>query len=107
MSPISSRNKVPLFAASNFPVLSLWAEVKEPLRCPKSSLSISSDGIAAQFTSTKGPSFLKLFKWIWRATNSLPAPFGPRISTLAFVGDIFTIRSFNSTIFLDIPTISN
>ena len=97
---------MPLLAASNLPVLSLCADVNEPLRCPKSSLSISSDGMAAQFTSIKGPSFLKLFKCICLATNSFPAPFGPSIRTLALVGDILANKSFNSTIFLALPTIS-
>src|SRR5438046_7899652 len=55
MSPISSRNSVPPSASSNFPARSANAPVKLPFMCPNSSLSISSVGIAAQFTSTKGP----------------------------------------------------
>ena len=61
MSPISSKKIVPLSAASNFPILSLFAPVKEPLICPNNSLSINSLGIAAQFTSIKGEENLLLF----------------------------------------------
>jgi len=46
---------VPPFACSNFPKCCFTAEVKAPFSWPNSSLSISSDGIAAQFTSIKGP----------------------------------------------------
>ena len=52
MSPTSSRNSVPPSACSNFPARSAKAPVNDPFMCPNSSLSISSDGIAAQFTST-------------------------------------------------------
>jgi len=45
------------------------AEVKAPFSCPKSSLSISSEGIAAQFTSTKGALARLLFSCINRATT--------------------------------------
>ncbi len=54
ISPISSRKSVPSVANSNLPLRCLCAEVKEPFSCPNSSLSISSDGIAAQFTSMNG-----------------------------------------------------
>ena len=52
MSPTSSRNSVPPSACSNLPARSAKAPVNEPFMCPNSSLSISSDGIAAQLTST-------------------------------------------------------
>jgi hypothetical protein len=55
MSPISSRKRVPPSASSNLPLRSLMALVKLPFMCPNSSLSISSPGMAAQFTSMKGP----------------------------------------------------
>ena len=106
ISPISSKKIVPLLAASNLPTRSLWADVKEPFRCPNSSLSINSEGIAAQLTSINGPSDLKLLLWICLATNSFPDPFGPKIITLAFVGEIFSIICFNSFIFFESPTIS-
>jgi len=86
ISPISSRNKVPPSAASNFPRRSDTAPVNAPLKCPNSSLSISSSGIAAQFTSTNGPARRRLNVWMLRATSSLPVPFSPKISTRPFVG---------------------
>jgi hypothetical protein len=45
--------------------------------CPNSSLSISSSGMAAQFTSMNGPLARRLRMWIVRATSSLPVPFSP------------------------------
>ena len=48
-------------AASNFPALSFTADVKAPFTCPNSSLSINSDGIAAQFTSIIGKAERSLF----------------------------------------------
>ena len=61
ISPISSRNKVPPFDCSNLPILCLIAEVNAPFSCPNNSLSINSEGIAAQFTSIIGPLALLLF----------------------------------------------
>ena len=55
MSPISSRKSVPPSACSNFPIRCFVAPVKEPFSWPKSSLSMSSEGMAAQLTSTRGP----------------------------------------------------
>ena len=83
ISPISSRNKVPPEASSNFPFFCLIAEVNDPFSCPNSSLSISSEGIAAQLTSIKALSLRWLFSCNWWATNSLPQPFGPVMSTRA------------------------
>ena len=54
MSPISSRKIVPPSATSNLPRRSATAPVNAPRTWPKSSLSISSSGIAAQLTSTNG-----------------------------------------------------
>jgi hypothetical protein len=54
-SATSSRNRVPPSAAWNRPSLSAWAPVKLPFLWPKNSLSISSAGIAPQFTGTNGP----------------------------------------------------
>ena len=53
-SPISSRNSVPPAACSTSPVRSRTASVKAPLRCPKSSDSMSPAGMAPQLTATKG-----------------------------------------------------
>jgi hypothetical protein len=52
----SSRNSVPPSASSNLPRRAEVAPVNDPFSCPNSSLSISSVGIAAQFTFTNGPS---------------------------------------------------
>ena len=57
--------------------------------CPNSSLSISSEGIAAQFTSTKALSRRGEASCSARATSSLPVPFSPVISTRAAVGPTF------------------
>ena len=77
MSAISSRKSVPESASSNLPLRAVSAPVKAPRVWPNSSLSISSSGIAAQFTSTKGPAARRLWAWIARATSSLPVPFSP------------------------------
>ena len=105
MSPISSRKIVPPFAASNLPALSFTAEVNAPLTWPNNSLSINSEGIAAQLTSIKGAEFLKLFIWIWWATNSFPDPFGPCIKTFAFVKATLSIITLISLTGSDLPII--
>ena len=56
MSPTSSRKIVPLCASSNLPICFSVAPVNEPFSCPKSSLSISSSGMAAQLTWMKASS---------------------------------------------------
>ena len=68
---------MPPSASSNLPLRAASAPVKAPFSWPNSSLSISSSGIAAQFTSTNGPSARRLCAWIARATSSLPVPFSP------------------------------
>ena len=60
---------------------------------PNSSLSISSDGIAAQFTSINGRSCRGETAWMARATSSLPVPFSPVMSTRAAVGPTLSISS--------------
>ncbi len=97
---------MPPFASSNLPILCLIAEVNAPFSCPKSSLSINSDGIAAQFTSTSGPFALLLFSCNHLATNSLPDPFSPVIRTLASVGATFSISDIIFKMGSDSPTIS-
>jgi hypothetical protein len=84
-SAISSRNRVPPSADWMSPFLSLTAPVKLPRLCPKSSLSMSSVGIAPQFTGTKGPSRRGPLSWISFATNSLPVPDSPKMCTGAWL----------------------
>ncbi|MND98158.1 hypothetical protein D3C80_904980 [compost metagenome] len=72
------------------------AEVNDPFSCPNNSLSINSDGIAAQFTSIIVLADLLLFSWIHLATSSLPLPLGPVTNTRASVG---ATRSMVSLIF--------
>src|SRR6516164_3278899 len=82
MSPISSRNNVPLSACSNFPMWRPAAPVNAPFSCPNSSDSNSSAGTAAQFSVTNGPSRRGDFSWMARATSSLPVPVWPKMHTL-------------------------
>ena len=77
---------MPLWASSNLPICFSVAPVKEPFSWPKSSLSMSSSGMAAQFTCTKASSLRRLFRWMARATSSLPTPLSPVMSTVAEVG---------------------
>ena len=93
MSAISSRKSVPPSASSNLPRRSATAPVKAPLMWPNSSLSISSSGIAAQFSSTNGACRRRLSAWMLRATSSLPVPFSPKISTRPLVGAAIAICS--------------
>ena len=93
ISPISSKKIVPLSAASNLPTRSFTAEVKDPLMCPNSSLSISSDGIAAQLTSIIGCAARSLPWCKARATSSFPEPLGPVMSTRTSVGATLSIIS--------------
>ena len=97
---------VPPLASSNFPLRCLTAEVKAPRSWPKSSLSISSEGMAAQFTSTKGAAARRLRAWSQRATSSLPVPFSPVTSTRASQGATFSISSRTRRICDDCPMIS-
>jgi hypothetical protein len=86
ISPISSRNSVPLSAASKRPTFLSVAPVNAPFSWPNSSLSISVSVSAAQLTATHGPAARRLPRWIARATISLPAPDSPPSSTVASVG---------------------
>jgi len=85
ISPISSSRIVPPEAASNSPRWSCVAPVKAPRRWPKSSLSRSDSGSAAQLTATKGSLARALAAWMPRATSSLPVPVSPSIRTA--IGD--------------------
>ena len=77
---------MPRSACSNFPVCFSVAPVNDPFSCPNSSDSISSSGMAAQFTCTNRSRLRKLLRWMVRATNSLPTPLSPWMSTVALVG---------------------
>ena len=57
------------------------APVKAPALCPKSSLSMSVSGMAAQLTVTNGLSARLLALWMARAQNPLPVPVSPSSST--------------------------
>ncbi len=48
-----------------------------PFSWPKSSLSISSVGMAAQLTLTKARDASRLSRWMWAASSSLPVPDSP------------------------------
>lgn len=80
-SPISSRKSVPPSARSNHPWRVESAPVKLPRSCPKSWLSINSEGIAPQLTRMKGPPAREDREWIARETTSFPVPVSPRINT--------------------------
>ena len=85
--------RAPRGPARTFPARSATAPVNEPFIWPKSADSMSSDGIAAQLTSTKSSSARVESRWIARATSSFPVPFSPVISTRASVGDTLSTRS--------------
>ena len=74
---------MPPSAAWNSPLCAWIAPVNAPRAWPKSSDSSRSPGIAPQLTATNGLSFRGLAWWIARASNSLPVPDSPKISTLA------------------------
>ena len=62
-----------------------------PRSWPKSSLSMSSRGIAAQLTVTNGASLRERQAVDGAATSSLPVPLSPVMSTLALVGATLSI----------------
>ena len=92
-SLISSRNRVDRSARSAAPVLSCAAPVKEPFMCPNISLSMSSEGSAAQFTVTSSRSARGLRRCNSAATSSLPVPVSPVTSTLQLLDAIFVMIS--------------
>ena len=103
MSPISSRKSVPPSACSNLPLCCLLADVNDPFSCPKSSLSINSDGMAAQLTSMNGCPARRLCSCSRWATSSLPVPLAPLISTRASDGATFSISRLTETIAREEP----
>jgi hypothetical protein len=82
ISPSSSSNTVPPFAASNKPTLVLIAPVNAPFSCPKSSLSSNVSDNAAQLMRTNGRSRRGDARWISSANTSFPEPVSPSNNTL-------------------------
>ena len=109
MSPISSRKIVPLSGVLEaVPCrFRLSAPVNAPFSWPNSSLSISSEGIAAQFTATNGASLRGERACSCRAISSLPVPFSPVISTVAWVGATRSMAVLTCWIASLPPRISN
>ncbi len=93
ISPISSRKRVPWSASSKAPFRSRSAPEKAPFSWPKSSLSMSVSGMAAQFTGMNGPLARGERAWRARATSSLPVPVSPRMVTAASAGASRSMRS--------------
>ena len=104
MSPISSRKSVPLWACSNFPGVVFNAPVNAPFSKPKISASISSLGIAAQFSATNAP-LRRLSSCKASATSSLPDPVGPLTITGESDDAISDIIFFKSTAGFERPII--
>ena len=75
-------NNVPPSACSKRPRRRLAAPVKAPFSWPNSSDSIKSFGIAAMFRAMKGDAARGLWRCRAWATNSLPVPDSPLISTV-------------------------
>ena len=82
MSPISSRKSVAALGQLEPPFFLAVGAGERPRSWPKSSLSSSGSGSAAQLTATSGPSRVTSLKWIASATSSLPVPVSPVTSTL-------------------------
>ena len=82
MSPISSRNRVPVWACSKRPMRLSLAPVKAPFSCPNNSDSSNSLGMAAVLRAINGLFALGLCLCRARATSSLPVPDSPVISTV-------------------------
>jgi hypothetical protein len=89
------------------PLRSRSAPVKAPRTWPKSSLSSSVSGIAAQFTETSRPLRRSLALWIARATISLPVPLSPSIRIGTSVAATRSISSKSLSIAALRPTIPN
>ena len=75
-----------------------------PFSWPKSSLAMSSLGMAPVWTGTKGPWLRRLRLWRARATSSLPVPDSPTMSTGATVGATRSMRAKTSRIRAEPPT---
>ena len=95
---------MPPSACTNLPICLRTAPVNEPFSCPNSSDSISSSGIAAQFTRTNGARARGERWWIRRATNSLPVPDSPTTRTVARDGATRAISSRSAFMSADSPS---
>ncbi len=107
MSPISSRNSVPLSASRKLPARSATAPVNAPRTWPNNWLSSSSPGIAAQFTATNGLAARRPWRCSARATTSLPVPVSPVISTVVSASASMPIFFWTSRSADEPPTISS
>ena len=87
---------VPLWAASNLPILRSVAPVNAPRSWPNSSLASSSSERAAQLRHTNTFLARGLESCTARATSSLPTPLSPRMSTVALLA---AARAISSVIF--------
>ncbi len=96
---------MPASASSNLPMRRADAPVKAPRSCPKSSLSSSVSGIAAQLIATKAPSRRAESAWIARAKSSLPVPLSPSSRTVASVAATRSVSARTARIAADSPTI--
>ena len=72
---------MPPRASSNRPFLSTTAPVKAPRTWPNSSDSRSPSGSAPQLTGTNARAERGPWRWMARATSSLPVPVSPVTST--------------------------
>jgi hypothetical protein len=79
--------------------------VKEPRSWPKSSLSRSVSGIAAQLIATNARPRREESSWIARAKSSLPVPLSPSRSTVASVAATRSTSARTVRIAGDSPTI--
>ena len=104
ISPISSRKTVPPSAVSKRPSRFSVAPVNDPRSWPKSSLSSSAGGSAAQCTATNGARARGLAWWIACAINSLPVPVSPSMRMVAFEGATSFTRSMTSASLGEWPT---
>ena len=84
---------VPPSAVTNLPICLRTAPVKLPFSWPNSSDSISSSGMAAQLTCTRVRSRRIDWRWMARATSSLPVPLSPVTRTVAGVGAALSMVS--------------
>ena len=85
-SPSSSRSTVPPSASSSRPLRSTVAPVNAPRWWPKSSPSIRPGLSAARQTGKNARRLRVLWRWIARATSSLPVPLSPVMSTGTSLG---------------------
>ena len=84
---------MPPEASTKSPFFAVLASVNAPFTWPKSSLSRSASGSAAQLTATSGPVARRLRAWTARATSSFPLPLSPVTRTVASVGATRATRS--------------